>query len=966
MSDPWSEFTLVDEQPQRAPQPVFRAPDPGAEREIRREDASDAREDRTEQRAEDKERFARIGSLRTEFLGLEDVKAFRQVQNSTRQIQRLAERDSSAMGDLGLVFSYMKALDPGSVVREGEFATAQNATGVPGKIRNAYNQLVSGERLSDAQRKDMADAATAILGSRAEGYNEIARTYQGLLQAEGADPTANGVTLFELPEAKAPPTGGTPEVATMREAVNDGAEVRFGMDGWGGNDIFDRLEYLKETFGIGPTQEAQLSTSLNKMSGTDVTSAQIAALYGKLDIPLPEQAELDTMAESLRQGQRFSGFDTSDAEQQYLQGLREFNDQRDERVVGADGIADEERILQQGMTWGLSDEVQGVSQGLRAVGQGRNPVIGYQVGRDAERLALEEARGRQGAAGIAGEVAGGLMTGGVRTIPALTRAGMRAAPTAINEARAAGAIAGYGYGEGAVDSAVGAAVGAATGDLAARGFDRAARALANRAPNATQQAGREVIEAADRTNARTNSNIQPIPADVAGANVRRATSGTAQTTFGAAPVVNAAGRVNDEAAGAVETLASREGATNLSPQAAGEKAIQGADKTMKRMGTKVDALYANARRMIGDTRVPLTNSRAVAQRHLSELEDTPGGTEGEAYLRQLVDDIDRKPDWTPEGIRRMRKNLRDKFMKDGLRGSEIETRAMDIVDAAELDIEEGLVAVGKLDAAKIFQKARESAAERYRLIDDVIEPILGKRADRSGEGVFGAIERLSRGDATTLGKFMKALPADEAGAVRATVVSRLGRATPGQQDAAGDAFSLSRFLTNWNDEKLSKEAKAALFGGELRAALDDIARIAQGSKEAQRYANNSNTGGTNLFNAMINGAPFGVAALDLGTAAMAGAGSVLAQQISGRLLSSPAFARWLARAGKVTTEGQAQSHANSLSKIAASDTAISAEIIDFQQHLLRQLEGAPSRLAAEEDQGSGQGAASAEPREAGQ
>ena len=46
----------------------------------------------------------------------------------------------------------MKMLDPTSVVREGEFATAQNATGVPERIRNSFNKAMSGERLGQKQR----------------------------------------------------------------------------------------------------------------------------------------------------------------------------------------------------------------------------------------------------------------------------------------------------------------------------------------------------------------------------------------------------------------------------------------------------------------------------------------------------------------------------------------------------------------------------------------------------------------------------------------------------------------------------------------------------------------------------------------------------------------------------------------------------------------------------------------------
>jgi hypothetical protein len=73
----------------------------------------------------------------------------------------LATPDSAA-GDLALIFNYMKILDPGSVVREGEFANAQNAGGVPQLVLTAYNRLLrEGQRLSPEQRKDFFTQATA-------------------------------------------------------------------------------------------------------------------------------------------------------------------------------------------------------------------------------------------------------------------------------------------------------------------------------------------------------------------------------------------------------------------------------------------------------------------------------------------------------------------------------------------------------------------------------------------------------------------------------------------------------------------------------------------------------------------------------------------------------------------------------------------------------------------------------------
>ena len=148
---------------------------------------------RGEERQVGQQAFQRVAELRKEFLGLPEVKDFRNVLNSTQQIMSLAKGEGSAMGDLAAIFSYMKTLDPGSTVREGEAASAQNAAGIPERVRNYYNNLISGERLSPEQRADMAQTAITLYNSRAGNYNALAGTYSGLLQAEGADPIANGV-----------------------------------------------------------------------------------------------------------------------------------------------------------------------------------------------------------------------------------------------------------------------------------------------------------------------------------------------------------------------------------------------------------------------------------------------------------------------------------------------------------------------------------------------------------------------------------------------------------------------------------------------------------------------------------------------------------------------------------------------------------------------------------------------------
>ena len=126
--------------------------------------------------------------LRKEFEGLPEVKDFRQMQTAYSKISTVAKNPSAA-GDISLVYNYMKMLDPGSTVREGEYATAKNAAGVPDQIRNTFNKLRSGEFLSPEQRKDFSNQARNIYNSQQELVSKREQDYSGsLAQSYGAAP----------------------------------------------------------------------------------------------------------------------------------------------------------------------------------------------------------------------------------------------------------------------------------------------------------------------------------------------------------------------------------------------------------------------------------------------------------------------------------------------------------------------------------------------------------------------------------------------------------------------------------------------------------------------------------------------------------------------------------------------------------------------------------------------------------
>ena len=143
------------------------------------------------------------GDLRGELQNLS--KPFIMVRDSMGRIEAAAKNPTAA-GDLALIFNYMKVLDPGSTVREGEFATAQNSAGVPERLKAKYNQVISGERLADDQRQDFVSRARDLYQSQASIQKQQEQQYRGLAERMGARPE-NVILNQNLPTAR---TGGDP------------------------------------------------------------------------------------------------------------------------------------------------------------------------------------------------------------------------------------------------------------------------------------------------------------------------------------------------------------------------------------------------------------------------------------------------------------------------------------------------------------------------------------------------------------------------------------------------------------------------------------------------------------------------------------------------------------------------------------------------------------------------------------
>ena len=121
------------------------------------------------------QKFTNTLSLRKEFN--DESKDFIKIRDSFGRIQAVTQ-ETSAAGDLALIFNYMKMLDPGSVVRESEFATAANSAGVPDRIRAQYNRVISGERLATNTRNDFLRQSENLFNSQLRQQKRLQADFQ--------------------------------------------------------------------------------------------------------------------------------------------------------------------------------------------------------------------------------------------------------------------------------------------------------------------------------------------------------------------------------------------------------------------------------------------------------------------------------------------------------------------------------------------------------------------------------------------------------------------------------------------------------------------------------------------------------------------------------------------------------------------------------------------------------------------
>jgi len=113
-------------------------------------------------------------------------------------------------GDIALITGFMKMLDPGSVVRETEFATARDTAGLYTRLENSLKKAENGQFLQENQRNEFVSLAKQYLDSAQKKAGEDKKALGVVVKNYKLNPE----NVFG-PETVAPPETPSPNSVTV-------------------------------------------------------------------------------------------------------------------------------------------------------------------------------------------------------------------------------------------------------------------------------------------------------------------------------------------------------------------------------------------------------------------------------------------------------------------------------------------------------------------------------------------------------------------------------------------------------------------------------------------------------------------------------------------------------------------------------------------------------------------------------
>jgi hypothetical protein len=131
--------------------------------------------------------FTNTSALRKEYQSHPITKKTIEISDSYRKIKSVLD-NPTAGGDMSGIFMFMKMLDPGSTVREGEYKSAAEATGAFDRLTDYGTKLQQGTKLTAQQRIDFKNIAEKFYRAQMKEQERLNTEFTDLANKSGLDP----------------------------------------------------------------------------------------------------------------------------------------------------------------------------------------------------------------------------------------------------------------------------------------------------------------------------------------------------------------------------------------------------------------------------------------------------------------------------------------------------------------------------------------------------------------------------------------------------------------------------------------------------------------------------------------------------------------------------------------------------------------------------------------------------------
>jgi hypothetical protein len=366
------------------------------------------------------------------------------------------------------------------------------------------------------------------------------------------------------------------------------------------------------------------------------------------------------------------------------------------------------------------------------------------------------------------------------------------------------------------------------------------------------------------------------------------------------------------------------------PERAGRAISSGIDNFMFTARQRAEGMFNKLDAFLpGQTRVSISNTTGALKSLTNPVPGSPNistqlANPKIARIAQAIVSDDQSGTLSFESLKQLRSAIgREAFSSDMLIDAAPRAQMKALYGALTEDMRQAATRAGP-GAELAFKRANQYYSALNQRVDDFLNG-LSRKAEP--EKIFAAIQSNTREGGQMVTAVMRSLSQHERRAVTSAVLQKLGRATAGNQDAAGEVFSSDVFLTNWN--KLTPRAKFSLFSSEpgLSQSLDAIASAANAIRKSQRVlANPSGTGQVVTSAAAVSSAGIGLFTNPWVTASVGGL--FLIGNGAARLMTSPAFVRWLASSAK-SRSADIPSMLGRLPAIAQQDPSIRDDLAEY-------------------------------------